>query len=59
MSRHGPGLDREAAGLSGVFGIGHRAYLLAQADLQRVRVDGAEPRSRKSWTPTCASRVRR
>jgi len=43
MSRHGPGLDREAAGLSGVFGIGHRAYLLAQADLQRVRVDGTAP----------------
>lgn len=43
MSRHGPGLDREAAGLSGVFGIGHRAYLLAEADLQRVRVDGTEP----------------
>jgi hypothetical protein len=43
MSRHGPGLDREAGGLSGVFGIGHRAYLLAQADLQRVRVDGSPP----------------
>ena len=43
MNRHGPGLDREVAGLSGVFGIGHRAYLLAQSDLQHVRVDGPEP----------------
>lgn len=43
MSRHGPGLDREAAGLSAVFGIGHRAYLLAQADLQHLRREGAEP----------------
>jgi hypothetical protein len=43
MNRHGPDVDREAAGLSGVFGIGGRAYLLAQADLQRVHRPSAEP----------------
>jgi len=57
MNRHGPGLDRVAAGLSGVFGIGHRAYLLAQADLQRVRIDGAEPEvSQELDTNLCFAR---
>lgn len=37
MNRHGPGLEREADGLSGVFGIGRKAYLLAQTDVQRLR----------------------
>ncbi len=57
MSRHGPDLDREAGGLSGVFGIGHRAYLLAQADVQRLRFDGPEPRVEKELdTNLCFAR---
>jgi len=36
-SRGRPGLHRQAGGISGVFGIGRHAYLLAQTDLQRVQ----------------------
>jgi hypothetical protein len=43
MNRHGPDLNREAGGLSGVFGLGRKAYLLAQGDVQRLRVGGPAP----------------
>src|SRR5262249_17434859 len=43
MNRHGPDLGREAGGLSGVFGIGRKAYLLAQADVQRLRGPSPAP----------------
>jgi hypothetical protein len=43
MNRHGPDVHRDAGGLSGVFGIGHKAYLLAQADVERVSLEGPDP----------------
>jgi hypothetical protein len=43
MNRHGPGFHQDAGGLSGVFGFGRRAYLLAQADLQQIRLEAPSP----------------
>ena len=43
LSRGRPGLHRRAVGLSTVFGIGKHAYLLTQADLERMRRDGPVP----------------
>jgi hypothetical protein len=57
MARHGPGLDRHAGGISGVFGFGRRAYLLAQADLQQLRLEGPEPTlSKELHTNLCLAR---
>lgn len=44
VARGRPGLSRRAGGLAGVFGIGSRAYLLAQGDLQRVEAVGVSRR---------------
>jgi hypothetical protein len=57
MSRHGPTLDRSAGGIAGVFGFGHRAYLLAQGDLQWLRAPGPEATtSRDLQTNVCFAR---
>jgi len=43
LSRGGPGRHQRAGGISGVFGIGRRAYLLTQADLQQIQDDTVSP----------------
>lgn len=42
MAKHAPGLAQNAGGVSGVFGIGRRAYLLTQVDLQRLRLENPQ-----------------
>lgn len=57
MDRHGPGHTRQAGGVSGVFGFGRRGYLLAQADLQRLRVESPEATvSKELQTNVCLAR---
>jgi hypothetical protein len=57
MARHGPGLAQNAGGVSGVFGFGRRAYLLTQADLQRLRIESPEARvSKELHTNVCLAR---
>lgn len=57
MHRYGPGVTRDSGGVSGVFGLGRRAYLLAQADLQRLRVASPEAAvSKELHTNVCFAR---
>jgi hypothetical protein len=55
LSRRETGLRRQAAGLSGVVGIGGHAYLLTQADYQRLRGDAGE-RRRDVYANACLAR---
>jgi hypothetical protein len=43
LSRGKPGMHRRAVGLSSVIGVGSRAYLLAQLDVQHLRQDTTPP----------------
>lgn len=57
MARRGPGLSQNAGGVSTVIGIGRRAYLLAQADLERLRVESPETTvSKDLHTNVCFAR---
>jgi hypothetical protein len=57
LSRGRPGEHRRAGGVSGVFGIGRKAYLLTQADLQQVRRDLVAPaRTRDLLVNACFAR---
>ena len=55
LQRRRDGTDQQAVGLSGVVGIGSRAYLLTQADHQWVR-DDAGARRRDLYANACLAR---
>jgi hypothetical protein len=54
VARGRPGLSRRAGGVAGVVGIGSHAYLLAQADLQRLETGGLV--SRDFFANACFAR---
>ena len=54
LARGRPGLSRRAGGVAGVIGIGSHAYLLAQADVQRLETGGVA--SRDFFANACLAR---
>jgi hypothetical protein len=59
LSRSGPGQRRRAVGVSTVLGIGKRAYLLAQTDLEELRRDRGPltaPSSKEIHANVCFAR---